>query len=136
MLIPHGIMVALVDGERFELYRNTGSAIEPKLELLPTPELDAHNRGSGARHQVSSANPSGNLLDEDAHAAAVAGWLNKTALEHGIEKRLVIAATPRTLGELRRHYHVALQAVLAAEIDKDLVGRPAGAILAALREMP
>jgi protein required for attachment to host cells len=135
MLLPHGIMVALVDGERFEFYRNIGTETEPRMEALPTPDLAPHNKGAGVRHQVSPANPSRNLLDEDAHAAAVAGWLNQKSLNHSIE-RLVIAAAPRTLGELRRHYHVTLEGVLAAELDKNLIGRPPDAIIAALREKP
>lgn len=132
MLLPRGIMVALVDGERFEVFRNTGTETEPRLEAIPTPSLEPHNKGAGVRHQVSPANPSPSQLDEDAHAAAAAQWLNKMALDHEIE-RLVIAAAPRTLGELRRHYHVTLQAVLVAELDKDLIGRPADAIISALR---
>lgn len=132
MLLPRGIMVALVDGARFQMFRNTGTETAPHLEALATPDFEPHNKGAGVRHQVSAANPSPNQLDEDAYAAAVANWLNKQALDHQIAK-LVIAAAPRTLGELRRHYHSALQAVLVAEIDKDLIGRPSDAIVAALR---
>lgn len=125
-------MVALVDGERFEFYRNDGTETEPRLEAIPTPDFEPHNKSAGVRHQVSPANPSASQLDEDAHAAAVANWLNKLALDHAI-KSLVIIAAPRTLGELRHHYHGTLQSILVAELDKDLVGRPADAIIAALR---
>jgi protein required for attachment to host cells len=35
---------------------------------------------------------------------------------------LVIIAAPRTLGELRKHYHKKLSATLVGEIAKDLTG--------------
>ena len=35
---------------------------------------------------------------------------------------LVIVAAPRALGELRKHYHQKLSAVLVGEIAKDLTG--------------
>lgn len=132
MLLPHGAIIALVDGRGLELYRNAGNIAEPSLTPLPAPSLEPHNKGAGGRHETV-ANPSGNLLDEDAHAAAVADWLNSEVLAHRIEQLVVIAA-PRTLGELRRHYHKQLEQVLFAELDKDLVGRPANEVLAALRD--
>lgn len=132
MLLPHGIMIALADGEKFELYRNAGTEAEPRLTAIPVPDLKGHNRGAGVRHLTSAGNPADNLLDEDAHAAAVADWLNKEALGHRIEK-LVIAAAPRTLGELRRHYHKELEGTLVAELDKNLLGHKPDEILAAVR---
>lgn len=132
MLLPHGAIIALVDGRGLELYRNAGNIAEPSLAPLPAPSLEPRNKGAGGRHETV-ANPSGNLLDEDAHAAAVADWLNSEVLAHRIEQLVVIAA-PRTLGELRRHYHKQLEQVLFAELDKDLVGRPANEVLAALRD--
>ncbi len=35
---------------------------------------------------------------------------------------LVIVAAPRTLRELRNHYHKALSAILVGEVSKDLTG--------------
>jgi len=132
MLLAHGTIIALVDGKRFELFRNAGNEAEPQLAPLPTPKLDKHNKGAGAHHYSSSGNPTGHLLDEDAHAAAVADWLNRQVLDHKIE-RLVVIAAPRTLGELRRHSHKQLELALQGELSKDLIGKPAPEILAALR---
>ena len=132
MLLAHGTVIALVDGKQFELYRNAGNEASPELTAMPTPKLDEHNKGAGAHHYSSSGNPTGHLLDEDAHAAAVADWLNQQVLGHKIEHLVVIAA-PRTLGELRRHYHKQLQHVLQGELSKDLIGKQAPDILAALR---
>lgn len=132
MLLAHGTVVALVDGERLELYRNAGQEAEPRLERLPQPDLDEHNKGSGGRHYSSAGNPQPTLLDEDAHAAAVAEWLNHQAIGRKIE-RLVVIAPPRTLGELRKHYHKLTEQALVAELHKELLGQGEDAIVAALR---
>jgi protein required for attachment to host cells len=132
MLLPHGSVVALVDGAKLELYRNSGNEAVPALSLLDAPKLDQHNKDSGARHVSSSANPTGHQLDEDSHAAAVADWLNQQVLGHKIE-HLVVIASPRTLGEMRRHYHKQLEAALIGELHKDLNGRSAPEIMEALR---
>lgn len=133
MLLPHGTMIALVDGERFELYRNTGTQAHPELSAVDTPQLDETNRGSGGHHFSSAGNPQESLIDEDAHAAAVADWLNGQVLAHKVEN-LVVIAPPRTLGELRRHYHKQLQAVLLGELAKELVGRNGSDIVVALSD--
>lgn len=132
MLLPHGLVIALVDGERFELYRNAGKEAHPELESLEAPKLDASNHGSGNRHYSSAGNPQASLLEEDAFAAAATDWLNGQVLAHKIEQ-LVIIAAPRTLGEMRKHYHKQLEAVLACDLAKDLVGRSGPEIVVALR---
>ena len=53
-------------------------------------------------------------------------------LGHKIEQLIVIAA-PRTLGELRHHYHKLLERALIAELAKDLNGKQPPEILKALR---
>lgn len=133
MLLPHGAVIALVDGEKFELYRNTGNEAAPHLAAMPGPGLDTHNKGSGGRHYSSAGNPAESRQSEDAHAAGVAEWLNAEVLGHRIDK-LVVFADPRTLGELRKHYHKMTSAALLKEYNKDLVGAAPDGILAALRE--
>ena len=133
MLLPHGAVIVLADGKAWEIYRNAGNEAAPELTALPVPHLVEQNHGSGTRHGSSSGNPSGHQLDEDAHAAAVAAWLNAKVASRQIEHAVVIAA-PRTLGELRLHYHTQLKSVLLAELSKDLVGLKGPEIVAALRE--
>ena len=132
MLIPHGTLIALVDGKRLELYRNTGMENHPQLEQLPAPALDEHNHSAGKRDDSNRGNPSGHHHLESAHASAVAGWFNSQVLAHKIE-RLVVIADPLTLGELRKHYHKLTEQALHGELHKDLVGRPWSEIVAALR---
>lgn len=121
MKIPKGAMVAVADGEILNLYRNDGEEASPHLSAMPDTAVSTHNKGSGGRHQSSSANPSGSQQDEDSFAAGTAAMLNKRVLDGKVES-LIIVAAPRTLGELRKHYHKALSAVLAGEIPKDLTG--------------
>ncbi|KPL67455.1 hypothetical protein SZ64_04660 [Erythrobacter sp. SG61-1L] len=132
MLLPHGAVIALADGSKFELYRNSGNEAEPELTALPSPKLDEHNHGSGGRHYSSAGNPQASLQEEDAHAAGVAAWLNSQVLGHKIEK-LVVFAAPRTLGELRKHYHKQTEHALLGEFHKDLVGHKPEDILEAMK---
>jgi protein required for attachment to host cells len=132
MLLPHGTMIALADGERLELYRNTGHGLAVKLERVEKPTIDEHNEGSGGRHYSSAGNPQASLIEEDAHAAGVAAWLNHEVIDHRIEHLVVIAA-PRTLGELRKHYHRLTGEALVGELDKDLIGRSEAEIVQALQ---
>lgn len=139
MLLPHGTVFAIVDGEHFELYRNTGTEAEPQLDAMDVPPLSVTNYSAGAhdhdkisRFQVGAPKDRLNKLEEAAHVAAVAQCLNAKVLAHEID-RLVIVADPRSLGEMRRHYHKTLEDALVGEVAKTLTGRPAGEILQAAR---
>ncbi len=132
MLLSHGAVIVLVDGKNFELFRNTGNESAPELSPLPAPKLDTHNKNAGARHHVSSANPSGHQLEEDGHAATVTDWLNQQVLTNAIAHLVVIAA-PRTLGEMRRRYHDRLKAVLVGELAIEMTGRSSQEVLKTLR---
>ena len=121
MQLPKGTTVAVADGEILKLFRNTGDATNPKLIALPGSDVLSDNKGSGAQHQSSSANPDNNQVEEDSFAAGIAGLLNRQVLDGKVTDLIVIAA-PRTLGELRKHYHNKLSATLVGEISKDLTG--------------
>lgn len=121
MQLPHGAIVAVADGEKLNLFRNAGDETAPKLTALPAEPTANENRGSGARHHSSSANHQASQLEEDSFAAGTADLLNKQVLGGAISALVVIAA-PRTLGELRKHYHAKLSDVLIKEISKDLTG--------------
>ncbi len=122
MQLPNQATVAVADGEKLKLFHNTGNEAHPKLTGLPAADVDSDNKGSGA-HQSSAANPDESQVAEDSFAAGIAALLNRQVLDGHI-KNLVVIAAPRTLGELRKHYHKALSAVLVGEIAKDLTGHP------------
>ncbi len=124
MKIPHNAHVSIVDGERFILTRNIGKIFEPKLEKLTDPKLDATNFSAGVKHQDDGGQRTGSTqLEELAHGAAVAEWLNARAVAGEIEE-LVVVADPKTLGEMRRHYHSELEKRIVGEVDKTLTGEP------------
>ncbi|KHK91376.1 baeRF12 domain-containing protein [Novosphingobium malaysiense] len=138
MLLPHGTVFAIVDGENFELYRNSGMEASPQLTAMDVPDLDGTNFSAGAkdhdkisRFQAGAPKDRLDKLEEAAHVTAVAQWLNGEVLGHRIDK-LVIVADPRSLGEMRKHYHKQLENVLLAEIPKTLTGRPAPEIVQVL----
>ncbi len=121
MKIPANALIAVADGEKLDLYRNGGDEHAPKLTALPDVKVSTENMGSGNRHQSSSANPSDSQQNEDSFAAGVAEILNKRAVAGDVDHVIVVAA-PRTLGELRKHYHKSLESRLVGEIAKDLTG--------------
>jgi protein required for attachment to host cells len=121
MLLPKGTIVAVADGEKFNLFRNTGDEAHPALTSMPESHVESVNKGSGASHQSSSGNPDDSQAAEDGFAGGIADLLNKRVLDGEISD-LVIIAAPRTLGELRKSYHKKLSEVLRGEISKDLTG--------------
>ena len=124
MKVPHKAHVALVDGERFLLLRNDGQIFEPKLSKVAEPNLDPTNFSAGVKHQDQGGQISGSTdLNELAHGAAAAEWLNAKAIANEIDE-LLIVADPKTLGEMRRHYHVELEKRLVGEVDKALTHEP------------
>ena len=121
MILPLGAIVAVIDGEKLVMLKNHGDEREMKLSAMPTVHVEGESAGSGARHHSSAANPDESQAAEDGFAAGAANLLNRQVLDGAISS-LVIIAAPRTLGELRKHYHKALIAVLQHEIAKDLTG--------------
>ncbi|MGV3511923.1 MAG: host attachment protein [Novosphingobium sp.] len=126
MLIPHGTVIAIVDGKAWELYRNAGTEAAPELAAIDTPALAEHNHSSGG----SRASP--HQQDETAHCAAVADWLNRQVQAHKIGQ-IVLIAPPRALGELRRELNKATQHAMIRELAKDMIGHQPLEIIAALR---
>lgn len=131
MILPNGALVAVVDGERLALFKNTGHT-DPVLTAVEAPAMPDRVSGSSAHHS-SAANPDNDTQAEDGYATGVADLLNGWALGGKFENLLVIAA-PRTLGELRKHWHKDLQGKLVAEIAKDLTGHSAAEITAAIEK--
>ncbi|KKC24660.1 host attachment family protein [Sphingomonas sp. SRS2] len=93
-----------------------------------------HARGGGAQF-VPSRGSMGETdfhqLEEDRFASEIAEMLRKRALSNDFET-LIIVAPPKTLGELRKHYHKEVQHRLAGEVAKDLTGHTVAEIEQAL----
>jgi len=124
MKIPHNALVALANGEKFVVMRNAGQPLEPKLERVTDLDLELTNFGAGVRHQDPAGQRSGSTdIDELAHGAAIAEWLNARALKGDLGD-VVIAADPKTLGQIRQHCHKELERRIVGEVPKDLVNSP------------
>ena len=128
MKLPHKAHVAIVDGENFTVMRNNGLPLEPRLDSAEKPDIIPTNYSAGVKHQDPVSQRHGRTdLVELAHGAAAALWLNARAISGEIEELLVIA-DPKTLGEMRRHYHSELEKRLVGEIDKTVTGEPTARI--------
>src|SRR3954462_1820303 len=121
MILPTGATVAVADGETIRLFHNMG--VKPGVHLveITAAPLGPARAGSGARHHTGSANP-GRRLVEDDFAAATAAFLNKLSLD-GTIKHLVVVSDPRTLGEMRKHFHRDLRGKIIGELAKDFSRR-------------
>ena len=131
MRLPPDTLVAVADGEKFHLFRSSGHDDTPKLEPAGHPKVESSNHSGGSRHVSQASNPDEKQGAEDTFAAATAEWLNHEALANRFEHAVVIAA-PKMLGELRKHYHKALEAKILKEIPKDMTGQGRDVIAAAI----
>ncbi|MGN6270834.1 MAG: host attachment family protein [Sphingomonas sp.] len=143
MLVPHDAFVVVADGRKMLFFRNEGDAAYPNLIVERVREQDNppdREQSTDAPGSAFSSNGSGrssydetdfHQLEEDRFAAETAERLKKRALANDFEK-LIVIAPPRTLGELRKHYHKEVLGRLIGELDKDLTGHPVKEIELAL----
>ncbi|MBY9064609.1 host attachment family protein [Sphingomonas yunnanensis] len=83
-----------------------------------------HARGGGAQFAPSRGSMEEtdfHQLEEDRFAADAADLLKRRALANDFES-LIVVAPPKTLGELRKHYHKEVSQRLTGELSKDLTG--------------
>ncbi|MEA3044302.1 MAG: hypothetical protein QOH47_2140 [Sphingomonadales bacterium] len=136
MQIPHDSFVLVADGKKSLFFRNEGDAAYPNL-VVEKKEVDDnpahHEQASDTAGRASNTLGSSmeevdfHQQEEDRFAAATAGMLKARALRQEYES-LVVVAPPRTLGELRKHYHQEVERRLVAEVAKDLVNTPVAEI--------
>ena len=144
MHIPNRSVVLVADGRKMLLLRNQGDAEHLDLVVEHAEEqdnpatrdqaTDSAGRASSPQGAAqSSVEPTDfHQIEEDRFAASAADLLKKRALANDFDS-LVVVAPPRTLGELRKHYHKAVSERLTGEIDKDLTGHSIPDIEAALQ---
>lgn len=142
MMLAHNTLVLVADGRKLLFLRNHGDEMRIDLQLEahqeqqnpPTREqgTDAPGRSfaSGGRRSAMEETDF-HQIEEDRFAAEAAMLLRDRALD-GDFKALVVVAPPRTLGELRKHYHKEVASRIVQELHKDLTGFPVEEIEAAL----
>jgi protein required for attachment to host cells len=138
MQVPHNAFVVVADGRKMLFLRNEGDAEYPNLQvekkLVDKHNPDHHEQASDLAGGAMGTRTAGaqwgggnmeetdfHQLEEDRFAAETAELLKQRALRNYFES-LIIIAPPRTLGELRKHYHKEVANRLAGELDKDLTG--------------
>jgi len=138
MILPHNVLVLVVDGGRMVLMRNDGDAIKPDFTVIehrecpPLPNRDLFADAPG--RSFSSASTARSSYDNgDPHLDQERAFLASAALAlaaHVDEKvpGIVVAADPASLGYLRSHYPPGIAPRVLAEFDKDLTGMPVAAI--------
>jgi protein required for attachment to host cells len=139
MQVPHNTVVVVADGKKMLFFRNEGDAEYPKLEVERKRETeDAKDRdqktdapgrifNSGGAGRSAYQEVDFHQMEEDRFAAETAEMLRMRALRNEFES-LIIVAPPRTLGELRKHYHKEVEKRLTGEVAKDLTGHPVAEI--------
>jgi len=144
VLIPHNSVVLVADGRKMLFLRNEGDNEFPNLIVESAQEQDnpatrdqATDAAGGASSTQGAARSSFeptdfHQIEEDRFAAQAADLLKRRALANDFDS-LIVVAPPRTLGELRKHYHKEVSNRLAGEIDKDLTGHPIPDIEKALK---
>jgi protein required for attachment to host cells len=149
MRVPHNSCVLVADGRKMLFFRNEGDGEYPNLEVErkrveANPKDSAQgtdepgrtfssNRGDprtgGSLAATAGAARSAyeetdfHQLQEDRFAAEAAEMLKERALRNDFDS-LVVVAPPKTLGELRKHYHKEVEKRLAGEVPKDLTNLP------------
>jgi protein required for attachment to host cells len=147
MRIPHNSCVLVADGRKMLFFRNEGDGEFPNLEVerkrvddnpydrdqgtdtagrtfssAGTPR-DGSAVSLGANNRSAYQETDFHQLEENRFAAEAAEMLKTRALRNDFES-LVVVAPPKTLGELRKHYHKEVEKRLAAEVPKDLTNMP------------
>ena len=139
MQIPHNSVILVADGRKSLFFRNEGDADFPNLSVVEKdshPNPAHHEQASDlAGMSMKTTDGRGGSMEEvdfhqqeeDRFAAETAAMLKERALRNEYDT-LVVVAPPRTLGELRKHYHKEVERRLVAEVAKDLVNTPVAEI--------
>lgn len=134
MRLPHNSFVVVADGEKMLFFRNKGDAEFPQLivernrEQSNPPNSEHKTDDAGRGHGPGPGHGAYeetdfHQLEKDRFAHETADMLKRWALRNDFDE-LVVVAPPKTLGELRKHYHKEVEKRLVGEIPKDFTNMP------------
>ena len=135
MRVPHNSCVMVADGRKMLFFRNEGDpefpnlVVERKREHEDPADRELKSDAPGRAFSSVGAGRSAmeeadfHQIEEERFAVEAAELLKAGALSNAFES-LVVIAPPRTLGELRKHYHKEVEKRLVAEVPKDLTRVP------------
>lgn len=134
--IDHAAWVMVGDGEKALFFRNEGDATYPNLEVVDVLEQDnpkTSDQGTdrpgrsfasvGARRSAMQET-NWHKLEKHRFAKEIADLLYSAA-HRGQYSKLVIAAPPMIMGDLRKALHKEVSDKVVAEVSKDLTNLPA-----------
>lgn len=128
-IIPAKALIVVADGQKAIFLRNTSPSgpvsLHEEERLNPTNLAGEGPSGSRPNEQTP------HQTDEATFAKQLAHRLF-TMKEAGNFQALVLAADPRTLGELRQTMHKTVEASIVRTLNKDLTGHSTGDIEKAL----
>lgn len=133
--IPKGGWVLLADHSKALLLKNSGTAVEPDLDVLqafeaPTNPL-THDQGADRPGRAYAQDGRRSAVDDtDWHGIEAKRFIK--SLVESVEaaanaddvQSLTLVAPPRALGELRDTLPGKLKSIVTGEVDKDLVRMP------------
>jgi len=144
MHLPHNAAILVADGRKMLFLRNEGDDTYPNLVVEHAREQanprDGDQKSDAPGLSFSSVGSGRSTMDEvdfhqqqeDRFAVDATDMLKRHALANDFES-LIVIAPPRTLGELRKHYHGSVSARIVGEIHKDLTGHPTADIASVIK---
>ena len=135
VMIDHDAWVMVGDGQKALFFRNEGDATYPNLEIVQVLEQDnpstreqgsdrpgrTHSSVGTARSAMQETN--WHKLEKHRFAKDIADALYSAA-HSGRYDKLVIAAPPMIMGDLRKAMHKEVSDKVVAEVSKDLTNMP------------
>jgi protein required for attachment to host cells len=133
--IEHNAWVMVGDGEKALFFRNEGDETNPNLEIVNVLEhenpksseqgTDRPGRAfaSVGKHRSAMQETNWHKLEKHRFAKEIADTLYSAA-HNGRYSKLVLAAPPMIMGDLRKALHKEVSDKVVAEISKDLTNMP------------
>ncbi len=133
--IEHNAWVMVGDGEKALFFRNEGDATYPNLEVVDileqeNPKTSEHGTDRPGRafasvgtHRSAMQEVNWHKLEKHRFAKEIAGALYSAA-HSGRYSKLILAAPPMTMGDLRKALHKEVADRVVAEVSKDLTNMP------------
>src|SRR5262245_9009035 len=135
VMIDHNAWVMVGDGEKALFFRNEGDPRHPNLEVEDVLENDnprTSEQGtdrpgrafaSVGTHRSAMQETNWHKLEKHRFAKEIAGALYSAA-HSGRYSKLILAAPPMIMGDLRKALHKEVSERVVAEVSKDLTNMP------------
>jgi len=128
------IWIIAADSDGARVFRKNDGHLELLGECVPNKRMSFAGFGENTVHHGYRPDNDPKDCEKAAFAHKLAAWLDVAAHDDAFD-RLVVAAPPRMLGELRKAMSKQVSARVVAEVSKDLAKCSETALRAALAEI-